>query len=153
MSGVKLMCAGNQIKTSYCPASGCEKSWNGDPRTVNKKKQMHIKVCSYVRSEIEREEHLKCSNLRKITAGVERTCFVKPINGAYVMDQKEEAKQDIFNAFLFNTDLKKLTLRERNVEEKIKQRDLMEAVSKKTVSMETVSKESSSNNNNELTKK
>lgn len=138
MSGVKLMCAGNQIKTSHCPAYGCDKSWTGDPRTVNKKKEMHIKVCSCVRSEMEREEHLKCSNLRKITANVERTCFVKPVNGASVMDQEKGAKQDIFNAFLFNTELKELTLRERHVEEKIKQR---------------CSNEISSSNNNELVKK
>jgi len=140
--GVKLMCAGNQIKTSHCPASGCDKSWTGDPRTVNKKKEMHIKVCSCIRSTMEREEHLKCSNLRKISAGVERTCFVKPVNGASVMDQEKSAKQDIMNAFLFNTELKELTLRERRIEEKIKELRLKKDVSKEI-----------SSSNDELVKK
>jgi len=61
------MCSGNPIKTSFCPALGCSRSWTGNPRTVNQLKTMHIKVCLFIVDAAERESYLKNKSLTQIT--------------------------------------------------------------------------------------
>jgi hypothetical protein len=116
--GASYMSSGSQIKTSYCPADSCDKSWTGNPRTVNKMKELHLKVCPLITCEIERIEHLKCRNLNKITSGAGRSDYVKASEKITCLDQKDGTKEDLFRAFLFNSELKNININEKKGKEK-----------------------------------
>jgi len=111
--GCRTMCAGNQQKTSFCPANGCSKSWSGNPRTVNQMKKLHIKVCPFISSDIERQEYLKNKSLTQNSSGIIRTEYVKPAHNTLLLDPKESTRKDIIDAFLFNKKLEGINIHER----------------------------------------
>jgi hypothetical protein len=77
-------------------------------------KELHIKVCPFISSDIERQEYLKNKSLKQITSGITRTEFVKPTSKTLLLDPKENIREDIISAFLFNK-----TLENINIDKKI----------------------------------
>jgi len=111
--GCRTMCAGNPIKTTFCPALGCSKSWCGDPRTVNQLKKMHIKVCPFILDTTEREAYLKNKSLTQITSNISRTEFVKPGNKTLCLDAKEEIIKENSEAYAFSQLLEKDEIKQK----------------------------------------
>ena len=99
--GCRTMCAGDQKKTTFCPALGCSRSWTGNPRTVNQLKTMHIKVCPFIVDAAEREAYLKNKSLTQITSGIGRAEYVKPSEKTLCLDPKESVRQEIMDAHAF----------------------------------------------------
>lgn len=99
--GCRTMCAGNQIKTAFCPAIGCSRSWCGDPRTVNQSKKLHIKVCPFIVDSTEREAYLKNKSLTQNTSGIGRTEYINPSNKTLCLDPKESVRKEITGAYAF----------------------------------------------------
>lgn len=64
---MKKACSGSITKTSFCEADGCEKSWTGDPRTVNKRKEIHLKVCTFIYNDRLLDELLNRSSLNTLS--------------------------------------------------------------------------------------
>jgi hypothetical protein len=56
---MNLVCSGSITKTTFCPAEGCDWSRCGDPRTVNKLKELHMKCCNFIKNDNLRKELLK----------------------------------------------------------------------------------------------
>ena len=101
IKGCRRMCAGDQIKTTSCPAHGCSRSWSGNPRTVNQSKKLHIKVCPFIIDDTERETYLKNKSLTQITSGMARTEYVKPSDKTLCLDPKESVTKEIADAYAF----------------------------------------------------
>ncbi len=118
--GCRTMCAGNQIKTSFCPAIGCSKSWCGDPRTVNQSKKLHIKVCPFILDSTERESYLKNKSLTQNTSGIGRTDFVRPTNKTLCLDPKESIKNENTDAYAFLRVLEKDEIKQKRADSKAK---------------------------------
>jgi len=95
------MCAGDQIKTTFCPALGCSRSWTGNPRTVNQLKKMHIKMCPFIVDATEREAYLKNKSLTQISSGISRAEYVKPTDKTLCLDPKESVRKEISDAYAF----------------------------------------------------
>ena len=116
--GCRTMCAGNPIKTTFCPALGCSRSWCGDPRTVNQSKKLHIKVCPFIVDTTERESYLKNKSLTQITSNISRTEFVKPSNKTLCLDPKENIKNEISDAYAFLRILEKEDIKQKRSDSK-----------------------------------
>ena len=101
IKGCRRMCAGDQIKTTSCPAHGCSRSWSGNPRTVNQSKKLHIKVCPFIIDDTERETYLKNKSLTQITSGIARTEYVKPSDKTLCLDPKKSVTKEIADAYAF----------------------------------------------------
>ena len=99
--GCHIMCAGNPIKTTFCPALGCDRSWCGDPRTVNQSKKLHIKVCPFIVDAAEREVYLKNKSLTQITSGIGRAEYVKPSEKTLCLDPKDDVMKGNSDAYAF----------------------------------------------------
>ena len=99
--GCRHMCAGDQIKTTFCPALGCSRSWTGNPRTVNQLKTMHIKLCPFIVDATEREAYLKNKSLTQITSGIGRKEYVKASDKTLCLDPKESVRKEITDAYAF----------------------------------------------------
>ena len=117
--GCRTMCAGDQIKTTFCPALGCSRSWCGNPRTVNQSKKLHIKVCPFIVDTTERESYLKNKSLTQITSNISRTEFVKPSNKTLCLDAKKEVIKENSEAYAFLRILQKDDIEKKRSDSKI----------------------------------
>jgi len=116
--GCRAMCAGNQIKTSFCPAIGCSKSWSGNPRNVNQLKKMHLKVCDFIVDAAEREAYLKNKSLTQITSGIGRAEYVKPSEKTLCLDPKDDVMKGNSDAYAFSKLLEKDEIKQKRSENK-----------------------------------
>ncbi len=116
--GCRSMCAGDQTKTTFCPALGCSRSWTGNPRTVNQTKKMHIKVCPFINDDTERETYLKNKSLTQITSGIGRAEYVKPSEKTLCLDPKESVRKEISDAYAFLRILEKHDIKQKRDDSK-----------------------------------
>ena len=116
--GCRAMCSGNPIKTSFCPANGCSRSWTGNPRNVNKLKKMHITMCPFIVDTTERESYLKNKSLTQITSGIGRAEYVKPSEKTLCLDPKKSVRQEIMDAYAFLRILEKDEIKQKRSENK-----------------------------------
>ena len=116
--GCRTMCAGNQIKTTFCPALGCSRSWTGNPRTVNQLKSMHITMCPFIVDTTERESYLKNKSLTQITSGIGRAEYVKPSEKTLCLDPKESVRQEIMDTYAFLRILEKYEIKQKRSDSK-----------------------------------
>jgi hypothetical protein len=68
---MKTVCSGSITKTTSCPAKGCEWSRSGDPRRVNKLKELHMKYCEFIKDDNLRTELLKQPTLKTTSPQIE----------------------------------------------------------------------------------
>ena len=116
--GCRAMCSGNPIKTSFCPANGCSRSWTGNSRTVNQLKKMHITLCPFIVDAAEREAYLKNKSLTQITSGIGRAEYVKPSEKTLCLDPKESVRQEIMDAYAFLKLLENHDIKQKRSENK-----------------------------------
>ena len=116
--GCRTKCAGNQIKTSFCPAIGCSRSWTGNPRTVNQSKKLHIKICPFIVDTAEREAYLKNKSFTQITSGISRAEYVKPSEKTVCLNPIESVRQEIMDTYAFLRILEKDEIKQKRSDSK-----------------------------------
>lgn len=101
----KAVCSGAINKTAKCPGNGCERVWTGEPKTVNKLKSMHIKVCQFIPNEYRTElQNMKCLKTLKPdtgTAHIRDTLVMKDDESGFV--QTEEIFKYFQNEYVMET--------------------------------------------------
>ena len=106
--------AGDLHKTSFCPK--CTWSYQGDPRTVNDKKIRHIKYCTLIVDETERESYLKHRSLTELTpTGITRKDYEKPTDKSMLIDTKKDVQKEIFAAYNFLRAIEKISFDEKKI--------------------------------------
>lgn len=116
--GCRAMCAGDQIKTTFCPAIGCSWSRSGNPRTVNQLKTMHLKVCPFIVDATERDAYLKNKSLKQITSGISRNEYVKASEKKLCLDPKENVMKEHSDAYVFSKLLEKEEIKQKRSDAK-----------------------------------
>jgi hypothetical protein len=116
--GCRTLCSGNTIKTSFCPALGCSRSWTGNSRTINQSKTTHIKVCPFIVDDTERKAYLKNKCLRQNSSGIGRAEYVKPSEKTLCLDPKESVRKEIMDAYAFLRILEKDEIKQKRSENK-----------------------------------